>query len=783
MCQFPVLQRTSRRRIMYANTYITTTSAPISTRVVPICRVGPRLDSSIILLLQSDTALLSCKQFQPASPVDTQCLNISTCAPVRYAKGPTFFGRYDLCARSNSADRGCFMRHSALSNRNHRPVRQALTAGRSLPGWAAALLVVLTVGGLSAPVQAAGNDVALCDAAVSLKLKKLSKTIAAVDTGFRQQWQAQRPDDKIVSCERYFMANEELRINRMAQFGEEHGVQFVVAPAVFAERGKTQASIWIVDVKNKAKRQSLVVDLPSNAAKLRRDGESLLVNAIPDLSASLPGRSRAAATPTAAAPSPAVGAADGKTLVCDFAVSIKLKGLQRPLGLLYDEFARQWKSARSQDVFASCKRYFMANEELRINKMASFGSDIGAQFVIAPGVSKDNDGVNRLSVWKIDVNNKTKVAEAIIEIPTNAAAIAAQASQVAEEAVGRMALGRQGPGSAPSQPVEVASSGPRVVLCDAAVSVKLKDIRSDIQALESEIQRLWNTVRPADQAMQCRRYFMEKPAIRLNKLVSFGEKAKVDYVFAPAVYEEADQSVRISIWIVDVAAQRALAEVLVPLPAKGDDIRQNGPTTMVRPLTELRAVLEARLAGRALPKVSTYAPPPATATPTLVSARPTAGVAERTDTATSDVGASGRSAPLMVAQANAELLAPGPNAVGAESLPVGNPATLEGVTSVSPAPVSGSSSAPMMRMVMINSAGALLGAGLAATATAAGLTGVAMSLNQFKDQARLEQGDYEQLQGMVMGVSAGADASWAAAGIAGAAGVALLSGTLLWVEE
>jgi hypothetical protein len=73
--------------------------------------------------------------------------------------------------------------------------------------------------------------------------------------------------------------------------------------------------------------------------------------------------------------------------------------------------------------------------------------------------------------------------------------------------------------------------------------------------------------------------------------------------------------------------------------------------------------------------------------------------------------------------------------------------------------------------------------GLAASATAAGLTGVAMSLNQFKQQARLETGDYEQLQGMVMGVSAGADASWAAAGIAGVAGVALLSGTLLWVEE
>ena len=649
-----------------------------------------------------------------------------------------------------------------------------------------AAVLAIVVSGATSTAHAASGDVALCDLAVSLKLKKVKKTLGAVDREFRQQWQSQRPDDKLVTCERYFMANEELRINRMAQFGEEHGVRYVVAPAAFTTKGKSKASIWVIDAKNKAKIQTFVIDLPRKRAQLKSRGAAILASSIADLSSALPGNVRSAA-PAPAAVARAVppgGSADGKTLVCDFAVSIKLKGLRRPLGVLYDEFVGQWKNARAQDVVTGCKRYFMANEELRINKMATFGRDVGAKYVIAPGVYKDKRGASHLSVWKIDVANRRKVKEVSVQIPKTAGAIAAQSAQLAREAVEGMLDRAVVAQPTPAPGAGAATSGPRVALCDAAVSVKLKSVRNDIQALENQVIRLWQNGRPGDQAMTCRRYFMEKPAIRLNKLVAFGQKAGLDYLYAPAVYEESDQSVRISIWLVDVAAQRQLAEVLVPLPADGTEIRQNGPNALVRPTAELRAVLEAKIAGKALPKVSTYAPAPANPTPTLVSARPAAAPQARSESTSAATAGSSRAAPMPVAQNAGGTLAQGPNAVGAETLPgTANPAMTQNVTPVSSPMVSGSSGAPVMRMVMINSAGALLGAGLAASATAAGLTGVAMSLNQFKEQARLETGDYEQLQGMVMGVSAGADASWAAAGIAGVAGVALLSGTLLWVEE
>lgn len=648
-----------------------------------------------------------------------------------------------------------------------------------------AAFLVTVVSGAPSTAHAASGEVALCDLAVSLKLKRVKKTLGAVDRQFRQQWQSQRPDDKLVTCERYFMANEELRINRMAQFGEEHGVRYVVAPAAFTNKGKSKASIWVIDAKNKAKIQTFVIDLPRQRAQLKSRGAAALASSIADLSSALPGSVRSAPAPAAVASAvSAGGSADGKTLVCDFAVSIKLKGLRRPLGVLYDEFVGQWKNARAQDVVTGCKRYFMANEELRINKMATFGRDVGAKYVIAPGVYKDKRGASHLSVWKIDVANRRKVKEVSVQIPKTASAIAAQSAQLAREAVEGMLDRAVVAVPAPAPGAVAAASGPRVALCDAAVSVKLKSVRNDIQALENQVIRLWQNGRPGDQAMTCRRYFMEKPAIRLNKLVAFGQKAGLDYLYAPAVYEETDQSVRISIWLVDVAAQRQLAEVLVPLPADGSEIRQNGPNALVRPTAELRAVLEAKIAGQALPMVSTYAPAPANQTPTLVSARPAAATPARSESASAAPAGSGRAAPMPVTQNAAGTLAQGPNAAGAETLPgTANPAIMQNVTPVSSPMVSGSSGAPVMRMVMINSAGALLGAGLAASATAAGLTGVAMSLNQFKEQARLETGDYEQLQGMVMGVSAGADASWAAAGIAGVAGVALLSGTLLWVEE
>ena len=676
------------------------------------------------------------------------------------------------------------MRHSALNHWVLGPHHNA-PAKRVVVRVALATFLVVVASAVSSKAHAASGDVALCDLAVSLKLKKVKKTLAGVDAEFRQQWQSQRPDDKLVTCERYFMANEELRINRMAQFGEENGVRYVVAPAAFPEKNTTKVSIWVIDAKKKAKIQSVVIDLPSKRSQLKSRGAVVLSSAIADLGSSLPGSVRAAPMPVVSSATPVTAApSDGKTLVCDLAVSIKLKGLRRPLGVLYDEFVGQWKNARAQDLVSECKRYFMANEELRVNKMAAFGKDVGAKYVIAPGVYKDKGGANHLSVWKIDVDNRRKIEEVSIEIPKTASAIAAQAAQLAREAVdgvmGRATLGI--PSAAPS--VAAATTGPRVALCDAAVSVKLKNVRSDIQELENQVLRLWQNSRPGDQAMQCRRYFMEKPAIRLNKLVSFGQKAQIDYLYAPAVYEESDQSVRISIWLVDVAAQRQLAEILVPLPSTGSELRQNGPSALVRPIAELRAVLEAKIAGRALPPVSTYATAPSASSPTLVSARPTANAAARPDNNAAIASGNNRATPMPVAQNAAGSIAPGPNAVGTESVPSSaNPALMQSVPPVSPTVVAGSSNGPVMRMVMINSAGALLGAGLAASATAAGLTGVAMSLNQFKQQARLETGDYEQLQGMVMGVSAGADASWAAAGIAGVAGVALLSGTLLWVEE
>jgi hypothetical protein len=115
-----------------------------------------------------------------------------------------------------------------------------------------ATFLVVIASGVTSTAHAASGDVALCDLAVSLKLKKVKKTLAGVDDKFRQQWQSQRPDDKLVTCERYYMANEELRINRMAQFGEEHGVRYVVAPAAFPERSKTKASIWVIDAKKES---------------------------------------------------------------------------------------------------------------------------------------------------------------------------------------------------------------------------------------------------------------------------------------------------------------------------------------------------------------------------------------------------------------------------------------------------------------------------------------------------------------------------------------------------
>lgn len=667
------------------------------------------------------------------------------------------------------------MRQSALRPRcaSLHPFARLATASSCL--WLLAVSIAAT------PAAAApAGAVALCDFALSLKLNPIKADVQALDGEFQRQWRAGSPDDQAKSCKRYYMAKEDLRLVKMVSFGQEAGARYLLAPALFqVSSSVNRLSIWVIDVAQKQKLADVTVDLPAAGAAVLREGTRALPGLIEQLRGAIPGASlpasAASATPPAL-PDASPGTAND-VLVCDLATSVKLGALKGGAEALGARLVQAWQQSRPGDRVTTCKRYYLAKDAVRLNRLLAFAKEQGARFVVGPAAYKDK-GPPRLSVWLVDVAAGRKVDEVVLDLPDTPAGLRAATDALVERALAPLQTalpGRPAPAALPVPPsARVSDAGPRALLCDLAISVKLNPQQADLKLLEAEMGSIWRQQRPQDTVGTCQRYYMEKSDIRLGKLLSFGKRDGVTHVVAPAAFVDSKGATRLSLWLVDVERRQRSAEVLVELGDDGPSIRDQGPAALVEPLRKLAAAIGGTLA----------APAP---TP---EARPGGARSARGDASPRQSASAGGNDPtgrVAMMPATGEVIAAspsgvtGPNAAGGEDAGV---VALPGPAL--DARVAGAGVARegrILRTVLVNSAGAMMGAGLTASAAALGLGALAVGLDDFAWNTRLEPAARTQLMGTIGAVGFASNATLITGGVMGVAGVGLLTGTLLWIDE
>lgn len=326
-----------------------------------------------------------------------------------------------------------------------------------------------------------------------------------------------------------------------------------------------------------------------------------------------------------------------------------------------------------------------------------------------------------------------------------------------------------------------AAPPPAVGVCEFAVSNKLGSLKKELKNVDKAWSKALPEQQPGAKSISCKRNVMAKEELRLNKLVSLGQKNEVRYVVAPAAAKSkaSKKAAEFSVWLVDVEQAKQVGEFTIELPAGTKDFKAAWPDALEQAADAMRSALAGEGAGGApAPAEDAAAPPPGNASasaPTNGSAASPEGASAGSAVATTEPAAEGGAA------------AGEPPAAGAGTEGASD-ATAESPTDATPG-AEAANAGDLRRGAgganpwLMASAGALVGVGVGAGAVVAANYAFGSTLRNIEKTARLDDSARQEINDLLGGMATVYDVSAGVAVTAGVVGVVLGATALFTAEE